>query len=199
MIIGLTGGIASGKSAATTLFASRGAQIIDTDELARQVVRRGSEGLRRVIEHFGDTFRTSRGGLNRARLRARVFADPEERVQLERILHPLIRAKACARLERRQGPYTILVVPLLLESGMTDLVERILVVDVPMAIQRQRLLARTPAAGEHLERIFAAQASRAARLTRADDIIDNSGSLAELDAAVEHLHARYLRLSQPPT
>lgn len=195
LIIGLTGGIASGKSAAATCFAARGVEIIDTDELAREVVRCGSEGLRRVVEHFGAAILTPSGELDRAQLRRRVFADPAARAQLNSLLHPLIRAMAIARLEHRRGPYTILVVPLLLESGMADLVDRILVVDVPVALQRQRLLTRMDTVGEDIELILAAQASRAARLTMADEVLDNSGSLAALDAAVDHLHARYLRLA----
>ncbi|MCO6441434.1 MAG: dephospho-CoA kinase [Nitrococcus mobilis] len=196
LIVGLTGGIASGKSAATNCFATRAVEIIDTDCIAREVVQPASEGLRQLVEHFGTTILTPAGELDRAQLRRRVFADPDERTRLDSILHPLIRTKAIARLEHRRGPYTILVVPLLLESGMTDLVDRILVVDAPVALQRQRLLKRINASDEEIECILAAQASRAARLTRADDVIDNSGSLAALDAAVAHLHARYLRLAQ---
>lgn len=195
-IIGLTGGIASGKSSAAACFAARGVEIIDTDELAREVVRRESEGLRRVVEHFGATILTPGGELDRAQLRRRVFADPAERAQLNNLLHPLIRAAAVERLAHRRGPYTILVVPLLLESGMVDLVDRVLVVDVPVALQRRRLLSRADAAGEDIELILAAQASRAARLTMADDVIDNSGSPALLDATVDRLHARYLHFAQ---
>lgn len=196
LIVGLTGGIASGKSTATARFAARGAEIIDTDWLAREVVRPGSAGLARVVEHFGDAILTPSGELDRAQLRRRVFADPTERARLNSILHPLIRATTIERLEHRRGPYTILVVPLLLESGMADLVDRILVVDVPVVLQRQRLLTRGDTTGEDIELILAAQASRAARLTAADDIIDNSGSLAALDAAVDRLHARYRHLAQ---
>ncbi|HET8702198.1 MAG TPA: dephospho-CoA kinase [Nitrococcus sp.] len=195
LIVGLTGGIASGKSAATACFAARGVEIIDTDELAREVVRPGSEGLQRVAAHFGRAILTSGGELDRTQLRRRIFADPTAREQLNNLLHPLIRALAVARLEHCQGPYAVLVVPLLLESGMIDLVDRVLVVDVPVALQRQRLLARMATSGEDIELILAAQASRAARLSAADDIIDNSESLATLDAAVDHLHTRYLRLT----
>lgn len=196
LIVGLTGGIASGKSAAAACFAAHGVEIIDTDELAREVVRPESEGLQRVVAHFGTAILTPGGELDRAQLRHRVFADPTERARLNSLLHPLIRVTAIARLEHCRGPYTLLVVPLLLESAMVDLVDRILVVDVPVACQRQRLLTRADAAGEDIELILAAQASRAARLTMADDIIDNSGSRAALGAAVDHLHARYLHLAQ---
>lgn len=195
MIVGLTGGIASGKSTATACFATHGAKIIDTDDLAREVVRPGTEGLTRIIAHFGDTILTSIGELDRAQLRRRIFADPAERLRLNSLLHPLIRALAVERLAHRRGPYTLLVVPLLLESGMVDLVQRVLVVDVPVLLQRQRLLARGDVAGKDIELILAAQASRAARLAAADEIIDNSESLTALDARVDHLHARYLRLA----
>ncbi|EAR21822.1 dephospho-CoA kinase [Nitrococcus mobilis] len=196
LIVGLTGGIASGKSAAAKCFATRTVEIIDTDCIAREVVQPTSAGLRQLVEHFGATILTPAGELDRAQLRRRVFADPTERARLDNILHPLIRTKTIALLEHRRGPYTILVVPLLLESSMTDLVNRILVVDVPVVLQRQRLLKRMETSDEEIECILAAQASRAARLTRADDVIDNSGSLTALDAQVAHLHARYLRLAQ---
>lgn len=192
LIVGLTGGIASGKSMAAARFAVRGAEIIDTDQLAREVVHPGTEGLARVVAHFGNAILTPGGELDRGRLRHRVFTDPSERARLNSLLHPLIRAAATERLKHRQGPYTILVVPLLVESGMVDLVDRVLVVDVPVRLQRQRLQARDSVADEDIEPLLAAQASRAARLTAADDAIDNSGSQAALDTAVERLHARYL-------
>ncbi|MDN5872372.1 MAG: dephospho-CoA kinase [Nitrococcus sp.] len=199
LIVGLTGGIASGKSTVSAGFAARGAEIIDTDRLAREAVHPGSEGLAGIVAHFGNATLTPGGQLDRAQLRRRVFADPAELARLNSIVHPLVRALAIERLEQREGPYTILVVPLLLESGMVDLVDQILVVDVPVMLQRQRLLARGDVAGEEIDLILAAQASRAARLTAAHDIIDNSGSLASLDAAIDRLHARYLHRAQYST
>lgn len=196
LIVGLTGGIASGKSTAAATFAQRGVEIVDTDRLARSVVQPASEGLRQVVEAFGVEILTTGGELDRERLRQRIFADCSERVRLEGILHPMIRSAALECLKHCRGPYVILIAPLLLESGMTDLVDRILVVDVPVALQRRRLLAREPVTASDIERILAAQASRAARLSTADDVIDNSGTLADLEASINWLHEHYLQLAQ---
>lgn len=198
LTVGLTGGIASGKSTATASFAQRGVEIVDTDRLARLVVQPASEGLQQVVKAFGEEILNGNGELDRERLRRRIFSDCRERVRLEKILHPLIRAAALEHLKHCQGPYAILVAPLLLESGMTDLVDRILVVDVPIMLQRRRLLAREPITESEIERILAAQASRAARLCAADDVIDNTGSPADLEASIDRLHALYLQLAQDP-
>lgn len=195
LTVGLTGGIASGKSSVADMFAMLGATIIDTDEVARNVVALGEAALAEIAAAFGSGVLQSNGELDRARLREIVFADPEQRQRLERILHPRIRAETLARAAAATGPYLIIVVPLLLESGFAGLVDRILVVDCPEAEQRRRLVRRDAQSAGQAERMMAAQTSRAARLAAADDVIDNSGSLESTRAQVERLHQRYLRVA----
>ena len=192
--VGLTGGIATGKSTVAVLFAQLGAAIVDTDVIAREVVAPGEPGLEAVIAHFGTTILTARGELDRAALRRIVFADAERRRALEAILHPLIRARTLRAFERLDAPYALIVVPLLLETGFAELVDRILVVDCPEAVQHERLMRRDAADAREADAILAAQLDREARLTRADDVIDNGGSLAATRAQVATLHARYVDL-----
>ena len=193
--IGLTGGIASGKSTVSALFGALGVPIIDTDELAREVVRPGSAGLAQIVAAFGPEVLDAAGGLDRRQLRARVFADAQARRQLEAITHPLIRAAALAACERAGGPYQVLVVPLLIESGFDQHVDRVLVVDCPIGIQRQRLLERDREDPAQAERILRTQLDPAARRARADDIIANDGDLARLREQVQRLHELYLGLA----
>lgn len=190
--VGLTGGIASGKSTVARLFAAHGVPVIDTDEIARAVVAPGEPALAAVLQHFGAGFRGADGGLDRRKLRARVFANPGDRERLETLLHPHIESATLAASARAGGPYQILVVPLLIESGFDRHVDRILVVDCPENLQRQRLLERDGEAADQVERILAAQADRGTRLQRADDVIVNTESPASLAAAVARLHADYL-------
>jgi len=191
LVVGLTGGIASGKTAVSQGFEAHGAAIIDTDVLARAVVEPGSDGLQAVRERFGDGVIDAHGHLDRAALRARIFADPEARRDLEAITHPRIRRAATAALARVDAPYAILVVPLLVEAGWTDCMDRILVVDAPVQQQRERLMARDGTSPAEAERILASQAARDARLALADDVIRNDTDRAALDARVASLHRQY--------
>jgi len=193
--IGLTGGIASGKSTVAAEFARLGVPVIDTDQLARVVSAPGEAALVEISSHFGPDILLPDGQLDRAALRQRVFADPAARKTLEGILHPRIREATEAAASRAGGPYQLIVVPLLFESGFDQLVDRSLVVDCPEKLQRERLLARDGGTPEHAARMLAAQLSRTERLARADDILPNTASLASLRTAVDRLHHRYLALA----
>jgi dephospho-CoA kinase len=190
--VGLTGGIASGKSTAAAEFAALGVPVIDTDEIARSVTRPGSPALAEIVAAFGAPFLAPDGTLDRRRLRAHVFADADARRRLEDILHPRIGAATLAAAAAAGGPYQVIVVPLLVESGFDRHVDRVLVVDASEAAQRRRLLQRDGEDPDQVERILAAQAGRTARLARADDVISNDAGLEHLRAQVRALHARYL-------
>ncbi len=196
--IGLTGGIASGKSLVAARFAEHGVPTIDTDVIARQVVEPGQPGWDAVHTRFGATVLGDDGRLDRRRLRALVFDDPDARRDLEAALHPLIRAQTLEIADRAGGPYQVLVVPLLFETGFDALVDRTLVVDCPQSVQRSRLLARDDETPDRVERILAAQADRQTRLSRADDVIDNSGTPEQTRTRVDALHAQYLRFARAP-
>jgi dephospho-CoA kinase len=193
--IGLTGGIASGKSAVAEMFAALGAAVVDTDLIAREVVAPGSRGLAAVRAAFGETVLASDGTLDRRRLRAVVFNDPELRARLEAILHPLIRTRTAEQIAAARGPYALVVVPLLIETDFTELVDRILVVDCPRETQVQRVIERDGVDRSAAEAMLAAQTDRATRLTAADDVIDNGGSLELTRAQVAELHRRYSELA----
>jgi dephospho-CoA kinase len=190
--VGLTGGIASGKSTVADLFAELGVPVIDTDVIARDVVRPGGPALPALVAAFGPGVLAADGSLDRRRLRARVFADDAERRRLEAILHPHIEAATLAASGQAGGPYQLVVVPLLFESGFDRHVDRVLVVDCPEELQRSRLLARDGESPEQVERILASQLDRASRLARADDVIDNAGTLDATRARVAELHGAYL-------
>jgi dephospho-CoA kinase len=196
--VGLTGGIASGKSAVAAMFASLGVPVIDTDEIARAVVAKGSIALGEVVAAFGARFLDADGGLDRRALRAHVFADDDARRRLEAILHPHIEAATLAAADDAGGPYQVLVVPLLIESGFDRHVDRILVVDCPEDVQRQRLLQRDHEDPARIERILGAQADRPTRLARADDVVANTGSLEELREQVGKLHRLYMEFARHP-
>ena len=194
--VGLTGGIAAGKSTATAFFQERGVPVIDADEVARDVVAAGTPGLAAVAAAFGSQILQADGTLDRRRLRERVFADPAERQRLEAILHPLIEAEIRSRLRQVAGPYCILAVPLLIESPrLRALVHRILVIDVPVEVQLARLMQRDRMSAEQCRAILAAQASRARRLEAADDVVDNATDIVALTHQLESVHARYLELA----
>lgn len=196
LTIGLTGGIASGKSTVAKLFEALGVPVIDTDAIAREVVEPGEPGLDAVRDAFGAEILTPDGRLDRRKLREIVFADEAKRRRLESILHPLIRQRTLARLAAlRDVPYAIVVVPLLVETNFGALVDRVLVVDVPVEAQLERLTARDGIDRAAAEAMIAAQASREARLARADDVIDNSGDLAATREEVERLHRRYVEIA----
>jgi dephospho-CoA kinase len=193
--IGLTGGIASGKSAVADAFARRGAAIVDTDVIAREVVEPGRPALAAVVAAFGAEVLGPDGRLDRRALRRTVFADPEQRRRLEAILHPAIRAEMQRQAAAAAGPYVVIAIPLLVENGLQSQVDRVLVVDCPPEVQLARLLARDGETAEGARAILAAQATRDQRLAVADDVIVNDGSLADLEARVAALHRRYLELA----
>ena len=192
-IVGLTGGIGSGKSAAATCFAGLGASVVDTDVIAHALTAPGGAAIEAIRRTFGDDMLAADGSLDRTAMRALVFQQPDARRQLEAILHPMIRDESARQCAEASGPYVILAVPLLIESGdYRTRCDRICVVDCPEDLQVERVRERNALPEPQIRSIMAAQASRAQRLKAADDVIDNSGTLAELEAQVERLHARYL-------
>jgi len=193
--IGLTGGIASGKSTVERLFAAHGVPIIDSDVIAREVVAPGTPGLAQVRARFGDEVLLPDGSLDRRALRRLVFADPAARRDLEAIVHPLIRSAMAERSAAAGGPYQINVIPLLVEGGRRATLERVLVVDCPEALQIERVMQRDQVTEAEARAILAAQVSRSERLAAADDVIVNDGDAAALQAQVGALHAKYLHLA----
>ena len=196
--IGLTGGIASGKSALEKAFAKQSVVVADADLLAREVVAPGEPALAAVVERFGRDVLQADGQLDRAALRVRVFGDPDQRRALEAILHPAIRARLEAICRAAPGPYAIATVPLLTEGGgraAYPWLHRILVVDTPAAVQKARLMQRDGIDATLADQMMAAQASRAERLALADDIVVNDGDIHHLQHAADALHLRYLALA----
>jgi dephospho-CoA kinase len=196
LLVGLTGGIASGKSLVAKLFAERGTVVIDTDQLAREVVAPGTSGLEKVRAEFGNEVIAADGSLDRATVRRRVFNDPALRGRLEAILHPLILDALATASDEAGGLYQVLVIPLLVESGLESRVDRVLVVDCSEAEQIARLMARDGETREGARRILAAQADRASRLSVAHDVIVNEGSRAGLEPLVERLDRYYRELAE---
>ncbi len=195
LIVGLTGGIGSGKTVVSDRFARHGVPIIDTDLIARELVRPGQPALAEIVAEFGPECLDDGGSLDRAYLRQRVFADETGRRRLEAILHPRIRAVTRERIAALTAPYGLLVIPLLAETGMTDLVDRVLVVDVSEAEQIRRVMARDRIDEIQARRILAAQASRSQRLALADEVVENAGDFADLERQIADLHPYYLRLA----
>ncbi|WP_339408178.1 dephospho-CoA kinase [Pseudomonas helleri] len=193
-ILGLTGGIGSGKSAAAEHFAALGVHVVDADHAARWVVEPGRPALSQIAEHFGEQVLQADGQLNRGALRALIFSDPEQRRWLEALLHPLIREEIADNLAQAQSPYAILVSPLLIESGQYTTTQRVLVIDVPQALQIQRTLKRDNTSEEQVHAILKVQASREDRLRHADDVFTNDRDLEALKTEVERLHDFYLTL-----
>jgi dephospho-CoA kinase len=193
-IVGLTGGIGSGKSAAADCFAELGAPVIDTDAIAHELTAPDGQAMPAIVAAFGAGMATPEGALDRAAMRRMVFADPPARERLEAILHPMIRAESDRRIAAADAAYIILMVPLLVESGSyRNRVDRIAVVDCTPETQIRRVMARNGLVRAEVERILAVQASREQRLAVADDVIDNEGSLAELIAQIPPLDACYRR------
>ena len=195
LIVGLTGGIGSGKTTVSDVFARLGVPVIDTDILARGLVVRGQPALNAIVERFGSEYLDESGNLNRNQLRKRIFADPIARQHLEAILHPAIRSELRRQLMALEALYCIVVVPLLLETGMTDMVHRVLVVDIPETLQLSRVISRDSVDETQARRILAAQVKRNERLARADDIIDNRGGLTDLEHQITTLHHQYQALA----
>jgi dephospho-CoA kinase len=195
--IGLTGGIASGKSTVTQRFAELGVAIIDADVASRNVVEPGTPGFAQVVQRFGPQVLDAAGRLDRPALRALIFNDSSSRKALDAILHPLIRGEMERDAAEAKGPYVVMAIPLLVESGNPRArVDRVLVVDADETQQIQRLQARDGSSAEQARAILASQAARTARLAAADDVLLNSGSVAELRQAVDRLHEQYLQLAQ---
>jgi dephospho-CoA kinase len=193
--VGLTGGIGSGKSAASAAFAGLGADVIDTDLLSRELVEPGMPALAEIVEAFGSGILDAGGRLDRKAHGARIFGDPAARRRLEAILHPRIRAEMLARAQASLAPYVVCVIPLLIEAGQQDLVDRVLVIDVPEHLQRSRIAARDGHDEERVAQMLAAQVDRTTRLGHADDVIRNDGSLEGLREAVAALHQKYIALA----
>lgn len=192
-LVGLTGGIGSGKSAVAGFFAALGIHVVDADDAARWVVEPGQPGLAGLREHFGEQILQADGRLDRAALRQLIFADPQQRQWVEQLLHPLIRQAIADNLATAQSPYALLVSPLLIEGGQYRNVQRVLVVDVPENVQLQRVLQRDGVSEEQVRAIMQTQLSREERLRHADDVISNDGSLQELERQVASLHQQYLQ------
>jgi dephospho-CoA kinase len=193
--VGLTGGIASGKSTAAKFFGALGVPIIDTDQLARDVVEPGQPPLERLVERFGPGILTEDGHLDRPALRNIVFSDPKARADLEALTHPAIGAAVEARSAELGGIYQILVLPLLVEKNLGSQLNRVLVVDCDEELQIRRLQTRDGSTLEQARAILNAQASRASRLKAAHDVIKNEGDMSAVREQVEQLHARYLELA----
>ena len=196
LTVGLTGGVASGKSTASGALRALGVPVLNADEVAREVVARGTPALKRIREEFGAEFLTAAGDLDRPRMRRHVFGQPEARRALERITHPAIRERLAAWRDAQTGPYCVLDVSILIESGMDALVDRVLVIDAPEDMQVERLRLRDHIQGELARQMLAAQATRQQRLARADDLIVNTGTVAELCTAAARLHEFYLELAR---
>ncbi|MES1926149.1 dephospho-CoA kinase [Salinisphaera sp. T31B1] len=196
LTVGLTGGIASGKSAVASAFQRMGVKIIDADVVARQIVEPGQPALAEIMARFGEDIVDSDGQLRRRALREIVFADDAARADLETITHPRIRQGLAAERDSAQSDYCLLVVPLLVKSSMIDLVDRVLVIDAPEATQLERLMSRDDIDEPLARRMIAAQDSRADRLAMADDVLINTGPRKDIADLAAALHAGYLRLAQ---
>ena len=193
--VGLTGGIASGKTTVASLFAERGAKVLDTDVIAREVVEPGRPALAALVNALGSGILDRDGRLARAELRRLLFADAATRREVETILHPAILAELELQARRAPGPYQVFVIPLLVESGLGRIVHRVLVVDCPEEEQVRRLMARDGASREEALRMLETQASREEQLAAADDVIDNSGPAAGLPARVAELDRKYREMA----
>ncbi|MFK8080871.1 MAG: dephospho-CoA kinase [Granulosicoccus sp.] len=197
LLIGLTGGIASGKTFVSECFETHGAPVLDADHLAREVVEPGSDGLRQLVTHFGKSILTSEEKLDRRALRDIIFANPQEREFLDNTLHPQIRKLSEERIEaagKLAYPYLVYAVPLLVETTQQKRFDRIVVVDVPEALQIQRLTIRDGSSSWQAQSILDAQATRQERLAIADDVIDNSMTKEETQAQVAQLHLQYMSI-----
>lgn len=197
--VALTGGIASGKTTVANLFAALGVPVIDTDVIARAVVEPGQPALAAVVAAFGRDVLDADGRLDRRRMRERIFSDREAQRRLEAILHPAIRSAMERQSREAGGVYQVLVVPLLTEGGRRDHVDRVLLVDVPEAVQVERLISRDGVTHEQAQAALSAQASRAARLAWADDLVANTGRIDDLRTRIVQLDALYRRLAAART
>ncbi|MEZ9135691.1 dephospho-CoA kinase [Vibrio sp. F13] len=196
IIIGLSGGIASGKTTVANLFNEHfNIDIVDADIVAREVVALGSDGLKQITEHFGESILLEDGTLNRSRLRELIFSDPKEKQWLNDLLHPMIRDKIDSDLSKITSPYGLLVAPLLVENQMQGMADRVLIVDVPTEVQIERTMSRDNVSKEQVAAILKSQASREQRLAVADDVIKNHTKNQELLPQITDLHQKYLAIS----
>ncbi|EKE85321.1 dephospho-CoA kinase [Idiomarina xiamenensis] len=195
-VVGLTGGIGSGKTAASNFFAEQGVTVVDADVVAREVVFPGSPALAEIVEHFGNDVLQADGSLNRASLRQRIFANSSDKDWLNQLLHPAIRERLLQQLQAATSRYVILVAPLLFENGLDAYCQRTLVIDVDEQTQIQRTQQRDQVDAKQVESIMAAQWSRQQRSAAADDVVDNNGSLAQLIAQLKPLHESYLTIAE---
>lgn len=191
-VVGLTGGIGSGKTTVANLFAAEGICLVDADIVAREVVAQDSDGLKAIVAHYGVGILTPDGQLDRAKLRQRIFSNDEERKWLNQLLHPIIRQEMQNQVEIATSPYVIMVVPLLFENGLDKLVNRTLVVDISPDLQISRTVKRDNVDISQVNNIINSQCSRSEKLAKADDIIDNQGDISTLKRKVLTLHQRYL-------
>ncbi|RXJ72471.1 dephospho-CoA kinase [Veronia nyctiphanis] len=194
-VIGLTGGIGSGKTTVSDLFAEQGVDVVDADIIARQVVEPGTEGLNKIADKFGSGMLTDEGTLNRSALREHIFSHPEDKEWLNQLLHPIIRQKMKDDCQQATSPYCLLVVPLLVENNLISLIDRLLVVDVSEETQIKRTVQRDGVSRQQVENILASQASRDARKKAADDLITNEDNSDTLKEQVVVLHNKYLTLA----
>lgn len=193
-VVGLTGGIGSGKSTVARLFGALGVHWVDADDVAREVVEPGTPALEQIAEHFGRDILLPDGGLDRAALRRVVFDSPEERAWLEGLLHPVIREELVRQLHPADYalPYVLLVSPLLLETDQHQLVDKVVVVDVPVDVQIERTMARDDNAREQVQRIIDAQIPREQRLQKADEVVDNNRPVSGVERRVDELHRQFM-------
>jgi dephospho-CoA kinase len=199
LVVGLTGGIGSGKSAAAEAFQALGAHVVDTDAIAHELTQAGGAAMPHIVSLFGDAFVAQSGALDRAKMRERVFADPVAKQALEGLLHPMIRDESARRIRESRGPYVVHVVPLLIESkDYRQRVDRVVVVDAPEAQQVERVMRRSRLPEDEVRAIMRTQASRAERLAAADDVVDNSGTVDALRKQVAALHGKYLKMAATP-
>ncbi len=196
-VVGLTGGIGSGKTTVANLFAKLGVDLVDADVISREVVAKGSQGLAKIVEHFGEQILLSNGELDRAKLREKIFSQPTEREWLNGTIHPLVRQEMLNQLQNCHSNYTILIVPLLFENGLDSLVNRTLVVDISPEMQIRRTTERDGVSAQQVQSIIDSQTSREEKLAKADDVISNHGSLSALQSKVARLHDKYLKLAEP--
>ncbi|ENM5729817.1 dephospho-CoA kinase [Vibrio mimicus] len=196
-VVALTGGIASGKTTVANLFHEHfGIALVDADVIAREVVEPGTDGLKAITAHFGQTILNQDGSLNRTALRERIFADPEQKTWINQLLHPMIRQRMQQALAQTKSPYTLLIVPLLVENQLQNMADRVLVVDVEESIQIERTIARDNVSIEQAQAILAAQATRAQRLAIADDVLKNDTKNQKLLPQITLLHQKYLAMSR---
>ncbi|MGB0894114.1 MAG: dephospho-CoA kinase [Parashewanella sp.] len=194
-VVGLTGGIGSGKTTVANLFAKQGIELVDADIVAREIVEPNSQGLTQIIEHFGSKIVDETGRLDRQTLRNIIFSNPEEKQWLNQCLHPKIRNRMLELIKNSTSAYTVLVVPLLFENKLDKLVQRTLVVDIPLEQQVKRTAIRDNVDNQQVQNIINSQMTRDERISKADDIIDNQGQIATLEHEVLALHKLYLTLS----